>query len=143
MKQHQNFNRYSTQWAGQFYVAAELCKREFLVSFPLGNARETDLVVKSPKGMAFRVEVKTQRTENFWRYKQRDASEDLFYIFVYLNEIEQAPKFYILSSKEARSEFDAYYFKHQREGRKPTDYGLGTSFGSIAKYENDWRKLPE
>lgn len=141
-KQHRTYSRYSTQWAGQFYVAAELCKREFLMSFPLGYAKETDLMVTSPKGTAFRVEVKTQRTRNFWRYKQRDVSKDLFYIFVYLNEIEQNPKFYILTSKEARLEWDEYYVRHPKEGRKPTDYGLGTSFRSIEKYEANWRTLP-
>ena len=142
-EQHRTYSRYSTQWAGQFYVAAELFKREFLMSFPLGNAKETDLMVKSPRGTPFRVEVKTQRTVNFWRYKQKNASEDLFYIFVYLNKIEQNPKFYILTSKEARLEWDEYYVKHPKEGRKPTDYGLGTSFRSIEKYEGKWEKFPE
>jgi len=100
-------------------------------------------MVKSPRGTPFRVEVKTQRTVNFWRYKQKNASEDLFYIFVYLNKIEQNPKFYILTSKEARLEWDEYYVKHPKEGRKPTDYGLGTSFRSIEKYEGKWEKFPE
>jgi len=136
--------KYYVQWAGQFYVAAELCKREFLVSFTLGNAKETDLMVKSPKGRAFRVEVKTLRTESFWRYSQRDASEDLFYIFVILNKIKQKPKFRILTSKEARSEWDKYYeqYKHKKPSAKCTDYGLGASYPSIRKYGANWRKLP-
>jgi len=141
-EQHRTYSRYSTQWAGQFYIAAELCKREFLMSFPLGNAKETDLMVKSPRGTPFRVEVKTQRTVNFWRYKQRDVSEDLFYIFVYLNEIEQNPKFYILTSKEARSEWDEYYDKHKKPSSNRTAYGWGASNPSIRNYGANWRKLP-
>lgn len=134
---------YSTQWSGQFFVAGELCKRQYLLSFPLGNAKETDLMVESPEGAKFRVEVKTQRTVNFWRYKRREIGRDLFYIFVYLNEIGQKPRFFVLRSEEARKEWDEYYVKHPKEGRKPTDYGLGTSFRSIEKYENKWETLPK
>lgn len=139
-KQHRTYSRYSTQWAGQFYVAAELCKREFLVSFTLGNAEQTDLMVKSPNGKSFRVEVKTQRTVNFWRYRHRAASEDLFYIFVYLGEIEQNPRFYILTSEQAMIEWEKYYEeqKHKKPSTKYTDYGLGALYSSIRKYEADW-----
>ena len=37
--------RYCVQWAAQFFVAAELTRRGYIVSFTLGNAPETDLHV--------------------------------------------------------------------------------------------------
>lgn len=49
--------RYQTQWAGQFYVAAELTRRGYIVSFTLGNAPTTDLLARVPEGEAFSVEV--------------------------------------------------------------------------------------
>jgi hypothetical protein len=139
-KEHRN---YYVQWAGQFYVAAELSKRDFLVSLTLGNARETDLMVKSPNGVDFRVEVKTQRKRNFWRYSEKQVKENLFHVFVYLNEIGQNPDFHILTSQEAMSEWNEYYCTHLKDGRKRTDYGLGTNPASIDKYKNKWEKLPE
>ena len=54
--------RYQTQWAGQFYVAAELTRRGYLVSLTLGNAPVVDLLVVSPDGEHFGVDVKGQST---------------------------------------------------------------------------------
>jgi hypothetical protein len=100
-------------------------------------------MVESPKGTKFRVEVKTQSTVNFWRYRRREVSGDLFYIFVYLNKVGQNPKFHVLTSKQAMDEWQQYYDKHKKPSSQPTDYGWGALYSSIAKYENNWKKLPE
>jgi len=39
----------NTHLAGEFFVAAELFKRNYQVSLTLGNAKEVDLIVRSPK----------------------------------------------------------------------------------------------
>jgi hypothetical protein len=42
--------RHQTQWAAQFAVASELCKRGYEVSFTLGNNTSlADLMVVSPR----------------------------------------------------------------------------------------------
>ncbi len=134
---------YYSQWAGQFYVAAELTKRGYLVSFPLGNAKETDLMVESPNDSPFRVEVKSLSTKNFWRYKKRPIKNDLYYIFVCLGKIGENPRFYILSSKEVMSEWDSYLNSHPNSD--PKDPHLGALFSAIQKYEKNeqWDKLPK
>lgn len=44
--------RCQTQWAAQFSVAGELCKRGYQVTFKMGNtAPVADLMVISPKGL--------------------------------------------------------------------------------------------
>lgn len=133
---------YNTQWAGQFYVAAEMTKRGYLISFPLGNAKETDLMVEAPSGNRFNVEVKSQSTKNFWRYKNREAREDLYYIFVYLDKIGEIPKLYILSSEEAMKEYNSYFKSHPSQNPKDTNWGA--LFSAIQKYGNpkQWDKLP-
>jgi hypothetical protein len=58
--------KFSTQWSAQFYVAAELTRRGYLVSLTLGSARFADLLVVSPGGSRFEIDVKGQSTRNFW-----------------------------------------------------------------------------
>jgi hypothetical protein len=53
-----NSKRYKTQWAAQFYAAAELTRRGYLVSLTLGNAPVADLLAVSPSGKHFMVDVK-------------------------------------------------------------------------------------
>lgn len=57
--------RFSTRWSAQFYVAAELTRRGYLVSLTLGNALFADPLVVSPAGVHFMVDVKGQSTRNF------------------------------------------------------------------------------
>ena len=57
--------RYKTQWATQFYAAAELTRRGYLVSLTFGNAAVSDLHVQSPDGVLFTVDVKGQSSRNF------------------------------------------------------------------------------
>ena len=45
--------KYKTQWTAQFFVAAELTRRGYLVTFTLGNAKDVDLLAVSPKARNF------------------------------------------------------------------------------------------
>jgi hypothetical protein len=47
-----------TQWAAQFAVASELCKRGYEVAFTMGNHPMKDLMVISPTNVSFVVDVK-------------------------------------------------------------------------------------
>lgn len=73
--------RQATQWAAQFAVAAELCKRGCEVSFTMGNCTPlADLMVLAPSGRMFLVDVKGQSTRNFWRIKAKILHPDLYYV---------------------------------------------------------------
>ena len=77
---------YDTQWAGQFYVAYELCIRGYRIALTHGNMPQTDIIAVSPNGKSFRVEVKSMKDKNFWRYKRREIEDDIYYFFVVSNE---------------------------------------------------------
>ena len=50
---------HQTQWAAQFAVASELCKRGYEVAFTLGhNTPLADLMVISPRKKPFLIDVK-------------------------------------------------------------------------------------
>jgi hypothetical protein len=70
--------KYQTQWASQFYVAAELTRRGYLVSLTFGNTSETDLLVYCPSRGQFTVDVKGQSTRNFWLLRRRELRQHYF-----------------------------------------------------------------
>lgn len=140
--------RYKTQWASQFYVAAELTRRGYLVSFPLGNAPVIDLLAVSPTGKHFMVDVKGQATKSFWLIRERELKDDLFYILVYLPKGGESPQYYIFSCGELMREREAYrnYIeKRYSDGkgkRYREDFG-GINWSTALKYKDRWDILPE
>jgi hypothetical protein len=77
--------RHQTQWASQFAVASEFCKREYEVSFTMGyNTPLADLMVTSPKNREmFLVDVKGLAYENYWQIK-RNLQDLAFFMFSHL-----------------------------------------------------------
>ncbi len=132
-------SKYHTQWAAQFYAAAELTRRGYLVAFTLGNARTSDLLVSSDSGKHFTIEVKGLSKSNFWLFKRVQPRDDLFYIFVALGKLGEHPRFNILSSAEAMTEYDDY-----KSGFPQLESDMwGMNWTTAFKYEDQWEKLPE
>jgi hypothetical protein len=78
---------HQTQWAAQFAVASELCRRGHQVAFTMGNHPKIDLMVLSPKGTPYVIDVKGQYKTNFWPVKpreKRDGDGLLFYVFAFV-----------------------------------------------------------
>ena len=69
---------HQTQWTAQFAVASELCKQGYQVALTLGNHPTVDLMVVSPGGKQFLVDVKGQYSPNFWSVKRKPKTDDLF-----------------------------------------------------------------
>lgn len=135
--------KYQTQWASQFYVAAELTRRGYLVSLTFGNAPVADLLVVSPKQSQFMVDVKGQSTHNFWLVQARENRDDLFFVLVYLPKDFEQPQYFILMCAEMMAKRDEYR-KHieARSGKYRDDLG-GMNWGTAMTYENCWGTLPE
>ena len=112
--------KYQTQWTAQFYVAAELTRRGYLVAFTLGNAPGTDLLVTDPDGEThFRVDVKGQSTRNFWLVQNRWIEEDLYYVLVYLpRKLKEHPRFFVLSCSEMMEKREEYRRRIEAKGGK-------------------------
>jgi hypothetical protein len=69
MKERRSAHR--TQWTAPFAVASELCKRGCQVALTLGNHPMIDLMVVSPLGRSFHVDVKGAYKRNFWVVHER------------------------------------------------------------------------
>jgi hypothetical protein len=134
--------RYKTQWASQFYVAAELTRRGYLVSLTLGNAPVSDLFVHSPSGKHFTVDVKGQSTKNFWLIQPRPSIPDHFFILVYLSKDHAAPKYFILSSDELMRKREEYKDSVMHRRKYQDELG-GINWTAAFDYEGKWETLPE
>jgi tetratricopeptide (TPR) repeat protein len=135
--------RYQTQWAAQFYVAAELTRRGYLVSLTLGNAPGADLLVVSPMGKHFEVDVKGLSSRTFWLIQRREPSDELFFVLVYLPKNHQPPQFYIVSSEELMGKRDEYRQHIETTGGSYREDLGGINWGTALDYQDRWDTLPK
>lgn len=132
-----------SHWAGQFFAAGELTRRGFWVTFTFGNAPSTDLLVISPKGKKFRVEVKTKAVESYsWRFKKKGSkvkgSKDLWFVLVVRGQPDQDgiyphPKYWIVPARHI-----AKIVNYKIEiGKDPQ-----VLKSEVVNFEGTWWKLP-
>lgn len=134
--------RYNTQWAAQFFTAAELTRRGYLVSLTFGNAPTADLLVQSPAGVQFTVDVKGQSTKNFWLIRQIKPSPDHYFILVYLpSDTQSNPRYFIVSSEELMKRREEYKQSVLPRGKYRDELG-GIKWSTAFHYENKWDNLP-
>jgi hypothetical protein len=131
---------HQTQWAAQFAVASELCKRGYEVSFTMGNsAPVADLMVVSPvKREMFLVDVKGLYRANPWIIKRKSPRAMLFYVLAFV--LANAPnEFFVLRQQDA----DALIASELKRLNRPNNYPV-TGFGSKAalQFRNAWDVLP-
>jgi len=99
---------HQTQWAAQFAVASELCKRGYQVALTLGNHPAVDLMVRSPNGAQFTVDVKGLQRTNPWLVRATSLQDDLFYIFAFV-PTGATNQFHIATQKEVNAALKAKY----------------------------------
>jgi len=90
--------------AGEYYVAAELSALGYIASITLRNTKGIDIVCSnSDATKTVSIQVKTRRHKaREWMLNQKVEdyyADNLFYVFVTLNDHEQAPDYFIVSSK--------------------------------------------
>src|SRR6266478_3426074 len=93
---------HQSQWAAQFAVASELCKRGYEVSFTMGNATPlADLMVVSPKlKQMFLIDVKGLYRKNPWVLKRKPTRANLYYVFAYVPTGEPN-QFFVMTQQHA------------------------------------------
>jgi hypothetical protein len=130
--------RHHIQWAAQFAVASELCKRGYDVSFTMGNTTpDADLMVLSPQKKMFLVDVKGQQTKNFWRIKEKKPQQGLFYVLTYVS-LKEANRYFILTQEDLRKLMK----KYENSGVKFDRRFSGINWKAPFPNENKWGLLP-
>ena len=77
---------HQTQWAAQFAVASELCKRGYEVAFTSGHTTPVaDLMAVSPVAKTmFLIDVKSLYRPNPWLIKRKPIRDNLFYVLTFV-----------------------------------------------------------
>lgn len=120
--------------AGEFLVAGELSRRGYPVSITMGNAKSVDIYADTRDGV-IKVDAKGSRRKGNWPIASSSVDQDVYYIFVYLqNKNEKFPEYYITSGKEIISSKLIKTWK-TRQGITYSDLNRGG-------YREAWGKLP-
>jgi hypothetical protein len=136
-----------TQWAAQFAVASELCKRGHQVAFTMGNHPKVDLMVISPSGAKFAIDVKGLYRKNFWVISRKEGLQDLFYILAFVPD-DEPNQFFILSQDEVNTEVARQIARTKAERLKKglsiekSEQFPGLPWSVAEKSKDQWGKLP-
>jgi hypothetical protein len=126
--------------AGEFFVAAELLKREIQTSVTFGNAKAIDLFARNPRtGRTFTVQVKALRSKASYPFP---ISPDRVvrahtYVFVLLNKPAQPVQYFIVPGSiliDEPNRFGRWYTDPKFSGIRPDD---------LREFENNWGAFEE
>lgn len=126
--------------AGEFFVAAELLKREIQTSVTFGNAKAIDLFARNPRTRrTFTVQVKALRSKSSYPFPispDRVVRENI-YVFVLLNKPAQPVQYFIVPGCVLIDEphrFGRWYTDPKFSGVRPDD---------LRDFENNWGAFEE
>jgi len=151
--------------AGEFAVAAELCRRNIYAQPTFGNQKRMDLLAFGPAGEMLRLEVKTKQG-GVWSNCRGIHGAGVFLVFVDFagKEADARPDFYVLSAAEWRevalAEMGRYETKHPERRvilgednvlRLPDEVnaqgheycGVGVHPEYVTSYREAWHKVQE
>lgn len=132
---------HQTQWAAQFAVASELCKRGYEVAFTSGHTTPiADLMVVSPiTRTMFLVDVKGLYRMNPWVIKRKPVRSNLFYVLAFV-PTSQPNRYFVLSQRE----INRYVKSELVRLKRPEDYPMtGITFKQAGAHEDSWAILPQ
>ena len=136
-----------TQWAAQFAVASELCRRGYEVSFTTGNNPCVDLMVSSPKHRQFSVDVKGLHKANYWPVRKQAPRTKLFYVLAFVPT--DAPcRFFVLTQQQVNrgihQDFQETRSRKKKKGlRYPKNLFPAVGWKYAKNFEDAWTTLPE
>ena len=147
-KKQSTHRTHRTQWAAQFAVASELCKRNYQVAFTMGNNPQVDLMVRSPRGATFVVDVKGLYKPNYWIVSPKPNRKGLFYVLAFVPD-DEPNQFFVLTQTEVNREVPRHtrHVKRERlkKGLSVEKIGRfqGLLWGFAEKFKDRWDKLPK
>lgn len=131
---------HNVEQAARGFAIYSLAKRGYIVEPTDSRFPSEDLLVVSPEGRHFGIDVKGQRTKNFWRIKEPKPSDQFFYFLIYLEE-EGTPRLFIVDSFKMHKLWHEYRDRVLIKNKK--DHGIwGINWASAFPYESNWDVLP-
>jgi hypothetical protein len=113
----------------------------------MGNHPQVDIMVISPRGVQFVIDVKGQYKKNWWLIAPKEKRKNLFYVLAFVPD-DEPNEYFVLTQAEANREMQSYVrrakAKKIKKGHSVEKVGLfpGLSWGAVRKFSNKWEKLP-
>ena len=102
-------DRNCTHLAGEYFVAAELCRRGYAVGVTMGNAKAIDLLAeKGLKTVAVQVKAIRVKKHVGWPIMLNKVALNVMYVMVCVNDPGQLPRYFVLTSAEAKAKVKRY-----------------------------------
>jgi hypothetical protein len=132
---------HQTQWAAQFAVASEPCKRDYEVAFTSGHTTPVaDLMVVSPITKAmFLVDVKGLYRMNPWLIKRKPQRDNLFYVLAYV-PADEPNQFFVMTQQQTTQLIQNELNRLKRTDNYPV---TGFVWKLALPHHNSWRILPQ
>lgn len=130
--------RHNVEQMARGYLMYELAKRGFRVQITDSRFPAYDMLVVSPSGKHFGIEVKGQRTRSYWRYDEREPNPEMYYAFVYVPELG-LPRVFIMDSKTTME----YWKKYKEEHPSVRDAPWGINWKDPFPFEDRYDLLPQ
>ena len=122
------------------YLMYQLAQRGYNIQLTDSRFPTVDMLVVSPSGETFGIDVKGQRTRNFWRYGYREPNNNLYYAFIYVPEDCQ-PRVFLMDSKTTMRLWKEYKDKTIRRGTAKHEI-WGLNWTQPHEYEDRYDLLP-
>ena len=111
------------------------------MSLTFGIAPVSDLLVRSPSGSQFTVDVKGQPTKDFRLIQPRVPDIGHFVILVFLPTQYAPPQYFIISSDELMCLREDYKQSALARGKYRDDLG-GINWSTALRYGGKWDTVP-
>jgi len=136
--------------SGEYFVAAELSRRGYIASITLRNTKGVDVLCSNSEATkTVGIQVKTNSGSNrSWILNQKAEdyfAENLFYVFVNLNNNQKHPDFFIVPSKVVaeycKTGHSNWLNTPGKKGQKHKDTPMRKFDVSDEEYLNRWNLL--
>lgn len=136
--------------AGEYFVAGELSKRGYLASITLRNSKGVDILCSNESASkSVGIQVKTNRgSTRSWLMNQKVENyyaDNLFFVFVNLNNNLKSPDFFVVPSKivasHAKETHTAWLKTPNRKGVAHRDTPMRKFSDSEEIYLGKWDAL--
>ena len=132
-------SKHNVEQMARGYLMYELARRGYQVQITDSRFPTYDMLVVSPSGKHFGIEVKGQSTKNFWRFNGREPHSEMYYAFVFVPQ-EGAPRVFIMDSITTMRLWKQYKVEH---GGDPGDNQWGLNWKTPHVFGDRYDLLPQ
>ncbi|MBW2608080.1 MAG: hypothetical protein JRD05_10645 [Deltaproteobacteria bacterium] len=132
---------HNVEQAARAFASFELARRGYVVQPTDSRFPTEDLLVVSPNGKHFGIDIKGQKTKNFWIIKEPKPSDEFFYYLVFVPPTD-IPDIYIIESQEMYKLWHEYKNRMIANGSKE-DGIWGINWTTPFPYKDNWDVIPK